>query len=225
MVLALPLQNSIKQTNNAESLLLGIPIEVIAALVGASATAVAFFWTTIQTLQKRRLFQNLIYRELEELAPDIKGHPLPEWHCYIKRDFVHKKIFDNVSENRDFILSLDRDLIYYVSQLWYLVIENKENARQWLYYLYEISRHSKKEDLRDTWNKWAKLVIQMQHNEYTLYSKALTDVFVFWAHLFYNCKISKEERNKIINDKHNAKLTNISQCMFSKFKNEWKING
>jgi hypothetical protein len=209
---------------DAHSQFLGLPIEVIAAIIGASVTAVAFFWSTIQSLQKRRLFQNLIYRELKELKPYTEGEQLTQWHCYVKRDFVHQKIFENVSENRDFILSLNPDLIYYISQLWYSVTPKKENAIQWLYYLYEIARHSKNKDIKKTWEEWAQVVIKMQHNEYALYSKNLTNIFVHWAYLFHNHKITDEEKENLIRDKYNAKLRNCTYDKFIKFKKKMIID-
>ena len=41
-----------------------------------------------------------------------------KWHEHLTKRFVHKEIFAQVSENRDFILSLPPDITYNLAQLW-----------------------------------------------------------------------------------------------------------
>jgi hypothetical protein len=58
---------------------------------------------------------------LEEIAPRPK-HLLDEetqadWVKHMRTGLLHRRIFDEPSVNRDFILSLDPDIAYLVSQL------------------------------------------------------------------------------------------------------------
>lgn len=41
-----------------------------------------------------------------------------QWTQCLKRKFIHEEIFKNPSENRDFILSLNCNFTYHMSQLW-----------------------------------------------------------------------------------------------------------
>src|SRR5262245_21936313 len=74
--------------------------------------------------QRRRTFINLIRREIQEMTPypginetDDSNPPLKpaekKWTIHLKKRFVHEDIFENISPNRDFILSLPADLTYY----------------------------------------------------------------------------------------------------------------
>ena len=69
--------------------------------------------------EKRNRFLLLIERELEEMSP---RPPHKEengtWHQHLNKCFIHQSIFQNPSDNRDFILSLDPDLAYCEAQLW-----------------------------------------------------------------------------------------------------------
>jgi hypothetical protein len=49
---------------------------------------------------------------------------------------VHKELLKKSTENRDVILSMPCDLVYYVDQLWC----SKDNAGQWLYFLCMIKK-------------------------------------------------------------------------------------
>lgn len=68
---------------------------------------------------KARKFLALIERELEEMEPWPKEPRVGgNWHEHLGKRFIHEEIFENVSENRDFILSLPPDVTYNVAQLW-----------------------------------------------------------------------------------------------------------
>jgi hypothetical protein len=104
-------------------------------LVPAVGGAVALFWPELQARHKRNRFENLIARELEELAPFPKQR---DWTCsswtdHLKKDFIHKRILEDPSQNRDFILSLDASLVYHLSQLW--DARKTGDNSQWLFYL------------------------------------------------------------------------------------------
>lgn len=102
----------------------------------------ALLWPAIQNWHRRRIFTKLIIRELSEISPypkkpDPNNDKLSDWSSHCQKKFIHKEIFDNPNENRDFILSLDPDLVYYISQLWGS-LKNK-NASQWCYSLQELT--------------------------------------------------------------------------------------
>jgi hypothetical protein len=104
-------------------------------LVPAVGGAVALLWPQLQAWDKRRRFERLIARELEELGPHpkIRGSAFQAWTEHQNKNFVHKRIFEDASTNRDFILTLDATLVYEVSQLWDAVKTADET--QWLWYL------------------------------------------------------------------------------------------
>ncbi len=68
---------------------------------------------------KRVNFINLIKREFHEIEPEPKHRDASkQWTQHLKKRFIHAEIFKNPSENRDFILSLNPDFAYDMSQLW-----------------------------------------------------------------------------------------------------------
>lgn len=68
---------------------------------------------------KARKFLALIRRELEEMGPQPEAVQIGyKWHQHLGKRFVHEEIFRNVSDNRDFILSLPPDVVYNLAQLW-----------------------------------------------------------------------------------------------------------
>ncbi len=85
---------------------------------------------------RRLQFQELIFRELEEIGPypvtkeEADGRKHWSEHHNNKK-LLHKEILDKPTENRDFILSLSSDVVYYVNQLWRF----HDNAEQWLHML------------------------------------------------------------------------------------------
>lgn len=112
-----------------------------------------------QAEDRRERFEDLIMRELQELKPceekDIKAKRSGNWTDYQNKEFLHEKIFDNPSENRDFILSLDPTLVYHVSQLW--KAKKADDSKQWLYYLGELSKEYG-EYISDPHEKWKELI-------------------------------------------------------------------
>jgi hypothetical protein len=127
----------------------------------------ALAWPVIQSWYRRRAFQNLILRELEELEPfpeevvelkELEHYPEDAetygWWAHQKKDFVHQKILQDVSENRDFILSLEPDLVYFISQLW--DAKRNKDDQQWLYYLCKLSnpKYDRNEKIADALKKW-----------------------------------------------------------------------
>jgi hypothetical protein len=108
--------------------ILGVAIDSFNSIVGLcgaiiipfTLALIALLWPDIQKRNRRESFMDLILRELEEIDPYPK-FPDPkkgDWWKHQKKQFIHRKIFKEASENRDFILSLDPEIVYFVSQLW-----------------------------------------------------------------------------------------------------------
>jgi hypothetical protein len=127
--------------------------EIAASLVALGATVIgggiAVGWPTWRAWQIQRRFVKLIRRELEEIGPDISetwadaiiagGADVAKasrpWWEYQTRRFVHEEFltYDRITEHRDFVLSLDPTLVYFVSQLW--ISRTKRDGTQWAHYL------------------------------------------------------------------------------------------
>lgn len=93
----------------------------------------ALAWPAIQRHNRQQAFRGLILRELEEIAPYPEDPEKEGWWAHQQKNFVHQKILQDTSENRDFILSIEPELVYFVSQLWDAKA-NKDHV-QWLHYL------------------------------------------------------------------------------------------
>lgn len=119
---------------------------ILTAAATVAAAVVAVFWSTLQAHQRGRRFRALIGRELAEIGPYPEA-PVPvaagqvarPWWEYARKRFIHEEIFvrDNITANREFLLSIDPTIVYEVSQLW-LALE-KRDGNQWMHYLTEIS--------------------------------------------------------------------------------------
>jgi len=95
----------------------GFTVPLIVAIIAAIAAS----WTFIQARWNGYYFQKLLVKELGEFEPNLclktpdrnKG-----FSQYMKRDFIHKEILDNPSENKDYIFSINVNLLYLTKQLW-----------------------------------------------------------------------------------------------------------
>jgi hypothetical protein len=131
---------------------------LLLAFVGG---AIALFWPWLQTFFRGRKFQGIIRRELEELGPHppspVDGKP---WWEHMTKRFVHEEVFarERVSENRDFLLSLDPTVVYMVSQLWTALA--KRDGAQWLNFLGELANDPKvgSDGLRQAHREWEAVV-------------------------------------------------------------------
>jgi hypothetical protein len=138
-------------------------VPTILAVVGA-AVAWAFPW--FQSYWRGRKFQGIIKRELEELAP-YPRYPVinTPWWTHLRKRFVHEEIFARreISGNRDFLLSLNPDVVYNVSQLW-TALETRD-AVQWLHYLHALAldRRVGSERLFAAHHAWAHLIGDTTH--------------------------------------------------------------
>jgi hypothetical protein len=82
--------------------------------------------------------EDLILRELSEISP----HPpdktnREDWWCHQKKQFIHRRLFDDSNENIEFLLSLDADMVYFVTQLWQSLED--EDWDQWQYALKKLA--------------------------------------------------------------------------------------
>jgi len=126
------------------------------------ASGVGFFWPWFQSYHRGRRFRYLIRRELAEASPvpADPNDPVP-WSERMTKDFLHRKIIEDVSENRDFILSLDADLVYQVTQLWD-ALKTKDHI-QWMYCLGTLTEsRARTPDLKTACTKWGD-VMDVQH--------------------------------------------------------------
>lgn len=80
------------------------------------------------------------------------------WFSHQQKRCIHKEIFEKASENRDFILSLPPNLVYYLSNLWDPENKKDPKAKQWENYLGELKKYFKDEDLDGVCDKWKKLI-------------------------------------------------------------------
>jgi hypothetical protein len=135
---------------------IGVPLTI--AFLGAT---VAAFWPWIQSFQRGRRFEGIIRRELEEIGP-FPNTPDPDkpWWEHAQRRFIHEELFQrhSISQNRDFLLSLDPTLVYQVSQLW--IALEKRDGRQWLYYLGELAYNDRvfTRKLQSAHDKWIAII-------------------------------------------------------------------
>jgi hypothetical protein len=136
----LPSRNLYISTESGNVIPFWVQYVIVPVIMAAIGTA-TYFWSRQQDWHRKRKFESLILRELEEVGPP----PVKKWNKDMKLsegmkgEFVHQKIFEKHVENRDFILSLDPSLVYFVNQLWNTIITDDRD--QWLYYLKAISEY------------------------------------------------------------------------------------
>lgn len=140
--------------------------------LGFIAALLPLLWNLISSGYRRCQFRNLILREIEEIGPYLQceieetgSHPgkpsskevRARWkEHHPKKRFLHRKIFKEPTENRDFILSLPPSLVYYVSQLW----QSTDDAKQWLYMINKIDSEvprwptERREKINEVKRKW-----------------------------------------------------------------------
>ncbi|KRB43021.1 hypothetical protein [Terrabacter sp. Root181] len=133
-----------------------VPLAV--PLVGGT---VAVFWPWLQARQRGRKFERIIKRELAEIGPfQVSGDPESPWWQHLRKRFIHEEIFEReqVSGNKDFILSLHPAVIYAVNQLW--IAFDKHDGDQWLYYLDELAKlpQTSSPDLEKACTDWKRVM-------------------------------------------------------------------
>jgi hypothetical protein len=123
-------------------------------------------WVYFSSRWRRVQFEDLIYREIEEVSPhpilkaDAPKHYTNWTNHQPQKRFLHVEILEKPTENRDFIFALRAELVYLVTQLW----KSKADAEQWLYFLQEIEqqmpvhRESQRNEIRKVRMRWHKLM-------------------------------------------------------------------
>jgi hypothetical protein len=151
-------------TLEAATALTDVAIPLLLAFLGGF---IAIFWPWVQSFWRGRKFQGIIRRELEEVGPNptgpVKGKP---WWEHLTRRFVHEEVFqrEQFSANRDFLLSLNPDVVYLVSQLW--IAFAKRDGKEWLKFVGELATdpHVGSKKLREAHQHWTD-VIEGQREE------------------------------------------------------------
>lgn len=137
---------------------LDVAVPVVIAFFGA---AIAAFWPWLQVAQRRQRFQGIIRRELQEIGPypEEPNEHRPWWEHANKR-FVHEELFrrDAISDNRDFILSLNPTVTYQISQLW--IALEKRDGNQWIHFLEALAdnRKTTTPELQEAYEKWRRII-------------------------------------------------------------------
>ena len=134
--------------------------DVIGVLViPVSLALIALFWPELQLYYRRRAFRRLILRELQEVRPypNVAKQGM-EWWQHLGKDFIHKRIFEDVSGNRDFILSLPAELVYLVSQLWDAM--KNHNEAEWLHFFGMLCdpKYDKNAEIKKAHKEWHILI-------------------------------------------------------------------
>ena len=134
-------------------------LDVVAVPVALAILPIV--WTLIQSWYRCRRFRLLAGRELEEIAPFPEtGTDQCTWKDHLQKTFLHQHVIDEISQNRDFILGLNPDFVYSVSQLWKSY--DAGDADQWLWYLEKLANHrylrKRKHTLLTIHNEWKTLI-------------------------------------------------------------------
>ncbi len=133
-------------------------------IIPITLAVLAVLFPAIKSWYLRRRFKKLILRELQEISP----YPLEKtgasntWISHQQKKCIHKEIFNNASENRDFILSLPPDLVYYLANFWDSKNGDDPKAKQWLNYLNELNKYFNDARLSKVYNNWENLIAQYQ---------------------------------------------------------------
>lgn len=135
-------------------------LEIVA--VPLALGVVALLWPHVQAWSQARRFMRLIDRELREVEPyPLQSVADGHWTDHLKKTFLHQKIFGDPGQNRDFLLTIDPDIAYKVSQLWQ-ALESGDSV-QWLYYLEQLARREPTEKLQKNLAKWKLLIAEYGH--------------------------------------------------------------
>jgi hypothetical protein len=128
-------------------------------LIPVAVGAMAVLWPELQCGNRRRRFEALIHRELEELTPfpetRSESPQSKTWTEHQTKTFIHQHVFNDVNVNRDFILALDPSLAYEVSQLW--EARKAADDKQWLWYLESLAKRYNGR-VAESYEKWKRLI-------------------------------------------------------------------
>jgi hypothetical protein len=215
-----------EERNNSQLSFWDIFIRLAIAVIGISAAVAAFLWTSIQSWQKKRYFKKLICRELQELHLYCEYSSDSNWYDHQKRKFVHKDIFNDPKQNFDFIISLDNDIVYHVSQLWNSL--KNDEPYEWIHHLYNLAKKFNDKEIIENWDKWTKLIIK--YKGYQNDNKILAKLSGFYIDLRYpqhELKLKKiqDSMEKIIEKEKLIKRVNEKESddLLEKRYNEFKV--
>jgi hypothetical protein len=127
-------------------------------IIPLSLVLIASVWPMIQNWHRGRTFTNLIFRELQEVGPYPKEAERDHWARHLTKNFAHRRILSELSDNRDFVLSLDPDLVYNLMQLWDAYEARDE--QQWLYYLEKLAEYDASGKLKQVRADWGVLCVR-----------------------------------------------------------------
>ena len=159
---------------------------IVPLFIAALGASVAVLWPWLQARQRAGRFHRIIARELEELGPN-KSLPrgLPWWR-YLTKRFVHEEVFSrfNISTNREFLLTLEPNVLYGVSQLW--AAYDKRDGNQWNYYLQYLSKNPKlrSRKLNNAVELWKSLISESTHRAMSARVDGADPVMDWGASLF-----------------------------------------
>ena len=92
--------------------ILDVVVPLVIFLLGIS-------WPLIQAQYRCGRFKLLARREMEEIGPNLEPPQTNSWKDHLTKEFVHQKIIESASDNRDFLLGLKPEIVYWLSQLWF----------------------------------------------------------------------------------------------------------
>jgi hypothetical protein len=105
---------------------------------------------------------------LGEFEPDSSLKtidPTKGFKQYMKKDFIHKAILDNPTENKDYIFSINVNLLYLTKQLWSAFDDNDiENFLKYFCYLTKAKsrflhrEYDKKKSIAKACQEWVDIV-------------------------------------------------------------------
>lgn len=134
-------------------------LDVVGIPVALAILAIA--WPPLQSWYRCRRFRLLTGRELEEISPyAARAAQNASWVAHLGKSFLHQQIIKEISDNRDFVLGLNPDFVYSISQLWKSY--DTGDGRQWLWYLEKLANHrylrSRKKKLLEIREKWVGVI-------------------------------------------------------------------
>ncbi|MDC8759536.1 hypothetical protein [Janthinobacterium fluminis] len=126
-------------------------------VVPVTLALLALVWPLIQSWSRKRAFMSLIQRELRELGPYPELAVKNDWADHLQKTFVHQRIFQDASTNRDLLLSLAPNVTYYLSQLWNA--HAMRDYAQWHHCLKKLLPFDKTTSLATILAKWEQLQV------------------------------------------------------------------
>lgn len=136
-------------------------LEVV--IIPVSLALLAVIYPYLQSRYRRYQFQRLIRRELREIGPYPKqAQKGKTWVDHQTKRCLHEEILANPTDNRDFILSLDPDITYHLTNLWASRDPKRPNPQQWIYCLSQLDKAFRGNGLDAVMSEWCNLMAMYQ---------------------------------------------------------------